>query len=80
MILDPQENILQDELDRFEKEVRESNLVINKKKSQVMMCNPSKKYDFPPEFSIGGSDWFEVRSSLKLLGIMVQEDLRWGSK
>ena len=80
MILDPQENILQDELDRFEKEVRESNLVINKKKSQVMMCNPSKKYDFPPEFSIGGSDWLEVRSSLKLLGIMVQEDLRWGEQ
>ena len=80
MILDPQENILQDELDRFEKEVRESNLVINKKKSQVMMCNPSKKYDFPPEFSIGGSDWLEVCSSLKLLGVMVQEDLRWGEQ
>ena len=76
MILNPEENILQDELERFAKEVAENNLVINTKKSLIMMCNPSRKYDFPPEFKIGPNS-LEVRSSLKILGVMVQNDLRW---
>ena len=80
MILNPDENILQEELDRFAKEVNESNLVINEKKSLIMMCNPSKIHDFPPEFSVGNSEHLEVRSSLKILGVMVQNDLRWGEQ
>ena len=80
MILNPLENILQEELDRFSKEVCESNLVINDKKSLIMMCNPSKNYDFPPEFKVGHSNSLEVKSSLKILGVMVQDDLRWGEQ
>ena len=59
MALKPEENILQQELDRFETEVTESNLVINDKKSFVMVCNPSKKCDFPPEFKAGNSKILE---------------------
>ena len=76
MILNPEENILQEELERFAKEIAENNLVINSKKSLIMMCNLSKKYDFPPEFKIGPNS-LEVRSSLKILGVVVQNDLRW---
>ena len=64
MVLKPEENILQQELDRFATEVTESNLVINDKKSFVMVCNPSKKYDFPPEFKVGNSKIL-VKESLK---------------
>ena len=77
MILNPNENILQEELDRFGKEIAENKLVINNKKSLIMLCNPSKKYDFPPEFTIGPSKILEVKSSMKILGIIVQDDLRW---
>ena len=80
MILNPEENILQEELDRFSKEIQESNLVINDKKSLIMMCNPSKKYDFPPEFTVGPSSRLEVKPSLKILGVMVQQDLKWGEQ
>ena len=45
-----------------------------------MMCNPSKIHDFPPEFSVGNSEHLEARSSLKILGVMVQNDLRWGEQ
>ena len=80
MILKPEENILQQELDRFASEVTASNLVINDKKSFVMVCNPSKKYDFPPEFKVGNSKILEIKSSLKILGIIIQDDLRWGKQ
>ena len=80
MILKTEENILQQELDRFASEVTASNLVINDKKSFVMVCNPSKKYDFPPEFKVGNSKILEIKSSLKILGIIIQDDLRWGKQ
>ena len=80
MILKTEENILQQELDRFASEVTASNLVINDKKSFVMLCNPSKKYDFPPEFKVGNSKILEIKSSLKILGIIIQDDLRWGEQ
>ena len=57
----PDENILQEELDRFGKEIAENNLVINSKKSLIMLCNQSKNYDFPPEFTVGQSKVLEVR-------------------
>ena len=79
MILNPEENILQHELDRFDNEIKQNNLVINSKKSLVMVCNPSKKYDFPPEFTIG-QKMLEVKSSLKILGITIQDDLRWNEQ
>ena len=80
MVLKPEENVLQQELDRFASEVTASNLVINDKKSFIMVCNPSKKYDFPPEFKIGNSNILEVKSSLEILGIIIQNDLRWGEQ
>ena len=80
MVLKPEENVLQQELDRFASEVTASNLVINDKKSCIMVCNPSKKYDFPPEFKIGNLNILEVKSSLEILGIIIQNDLRWGEQ
>ena len=37
----------------------------------------SKKYDFPAELTIGGSDILEVKTQHPILGIIVQDDLRW---
>ena len=45
-----------------------------------MVFNQSKKYAFPPEFKLEGNELLTVRSELKILGIMVQNDLKWESQ
>ena len=51
--------------------------MINKAKCYVMMFSRSRKFDFPPEFSIQESGILEVKNSHKILGIIVQDDLKW---
>jgi len=80
MIIDPQENVLQMELDRFQKETAENNFVANEKKTAVMIFNNSKKYDFPPEFKLGASEILNTHKELKILGVMVQNDLGWDAQ
>ena len=46
MTLDPQENVLQHELTRFNLETQQSNLVANRKKTFLMLVNFSRKYAF----------------------------------
>ena len=48
-------NVLQYELDRFDRFAKQSKSVVNEKKTEVMLFNFSKKYDFPPNFHIGES-------------------------
>ena len=45
-----------------------------------MKFTRSRKFDFPPKFPIGGSDILEVRTELKILGVMVQSDMGWGAQ
>ena len=84
MILDPSENVLQNELNRFHFETEQCNLVENKKKTFIMLVNFSRKYAFPPEFQLGQnlnkSEYLTVKSSLKILGVVVQNDLRWNAQ
>ena len=86
MVLDPRENILQQELTRFHWETQLSNLVANKNKTFIMLFNFSKKYAFPPEFTLGLNDstdpneYLKVKSSHKILGLFVQHDLRWNTQ
>ena len=85
MILDPKENVLQHELTRFNFETQQSNLVANRKKTFVMLVNFSRKYAFPPEFQLGLNDntseeYLSVKSSLRILGVEVQNDLRWNTQ
>ena len=79
MILNPHENVLQHELDRFLKETQEQNFVTNKKKTFIMLFNASRKYAFPPEFTMG-QDELTVKHTHKILGVMVQDDARWGTQ
>ena len=44
-----------------------------------MQFTRSKKYDFPPEFTIGGSDVLDVKKEHTILGVVVQSDLKWQS-
>ena len=52
-ILDPNENVLQQELIIFKEKNEKCNLVPNKKKTVVMLFNQSRKHFFLIEFSLG---------------------------
>ena len=74
MVLDPSENLLQIELDRFHRETTENNFVTNKKKTFVMVFNPSKKYTFSPQFKLGDSQILQTTSCHKILGLKIQSE------
>ena len=80
MMINPEENLLQQELDRFHAECQKNKFVTNEKKSCVMTFNSSRKYAFPSEFTLGSSKILQEKSTMKILGVMVQDDLRWGAQ
>ena len=44
-----------------------------------MLFNSSPKYAFPPEFTLGQEE-LAVKTNHKILGVMVQDDARWGTQ
>jgi hypothetical protein len=42
-----------------------------------MKFSRSKKFDFPPKFTIGGSQIMEVKKSHRILGFIIRDDLKW---
>ena len=51
---------------------------INEKKTKVMLFNPSKTKDFMPDLRLGATE-LEVVSEIRLLGIIIQNDMKWKS-
>ena len=80
MVIDPAENVLQLELNRFQKETSENNFVTNKKKTIVMVFNQTRKYAFSPEFHLGDTDQLLVKKEHTILGLKVQSDLKWNAQ
>ena len=77
MVLSPGEDVLQQQMDRFQMEASTNRFIVNKKKCFIMQFSRSRKYDFPPEFRIGDSGILDVFSQLKILGVQIQSDLKW---
>ena len=76
-ILPSQNNLLQYYLDDTDKFTKENKMIINSKKSKVILFNTSRKYDFPPEVGFSEGDYLEYVTHMKLVGVMVSSDLRW---
>ena len=79
-ILKPEEDILQQELDRFYLWTIQNKLPINRKKCLTMQFSRSRNYDFPMDFTIGSSTILEERTTLQILGIQIQSNLRWNEQ
>ena len=62
-----EENILQQELNKFQDFCTQNKLVINSKKCFAMLFSRSKLYAFPPEFNIGDSQNFTVKRTHRIL-------------
>jgi hypothetical protein len=74
------ENILSQELTKFQDFCTRNKLIVNGKKSFVMLFNRSRTLAFPPEFQIGNSGILQVKKTLRILGVLVQDDLGWRSQ
>ena len=77
LVLPPENNPLQYIVKGAEQFVKENNMIINKKKTQVIMFTRTKTLDFPPELYFEDGSLIETVSEVKLLGVFVTEDLKW---
>ena len=80
MVIDPKENVLQHELDRFQEETTQNNFLTNKNKTFIMVFNATRKYAFPPDFKLGDSLTLELKESHQILGVQVQTDFKWADQ
>ena len=51
---------------------------INSEKTIFMLFNPTEKFDFIPEYEMNGND-IETIEEMKILGLVLQNDLKWNS-
>ena len=80
MVLKLEDNIVQHELDRFYQFTLENKFVISKRKCYTMVFSRSRKYGFPPEFTLGGPDFLEEKKEATILGVKVSYSLCWESQ
>ena len=70
-------NILQFYLNDTELFAAQNEMKINRDKSNIMLFNPSRKYDFPPEMNFSDGKYLDVVSQTKLVGVVISNDLKW---
>ena len=76
-VLPPQNNLLQHYLDDAEEFTSQNKMKINPTKTKIIQFNKSRKHDFPPELSLSSNEKLEVVSEIKLVGVVVSQDLKW---
>ena len=57
---------------------KQNDMKINYKKSKLMLFNPCTAIDFIPDFELEKNQ-LEIVEEMKLLGIIIRSDLKWGS-
>ena len=70
---------LQMELYRLQNYANQNQMVINCDKSKVMLFNTGRKYDFMPRLQIEDGTFLSVVEEFKLLGVVLQSNLKWYS-
>ena len=74
--LKTEHNIMQRDIAEFTEFIRKKNMKLNIQKSSVMRFNFSTKTDFFPRVEVEG-EILQVVSESKILGIMVENSLKW---
>ena len=77
MKLKREENILQQEFQEF---CTQNKLLTITKKCFAMLFSRSRSYAFPTEFIIGNSELLTVKKTLRILGVHIQDDLKFGAQ
>ena len=79
-ILMPHTNVLQSTLNDLHKFTVDNLMKISISKTNIMLFNTSRKFDFPPELRLPGSaQYLDVIENTKLLGVKLTTDLRWAN-
>ena len=76
-MLPVQQNLLQSYITEAEQFTLSNKMVINKQKTKVISFTKSKKWDFPPELNFSDGTEIECVSAIKLVGVIVTQDLKW---
>ena len=76
-ILPKENNLLQYYINDFEEFVVENDMKINREKTNVMLINPSRKFDFPPQMAFSNNEEVKVVSEVKLVGVLISDNLKW---
>ena len=45
-----------------------------------MVFNATRIHAFPPEFTLGESEILQTKTEHKILGLKIQNDLKWGAQ
>ena len=53
-------------------------MMVNKKKTKVMVFNPCKAWDFMPELTLDNQE-LEMVEEMRLLGVVITSDMKWSS-
>ena len=57
--------------------ITDNKVKLNPKKTKIIKFNKSRKHDFPPELFLSGNQMLDVVPEIKLVGVMVSQDLKW---
>ena len=80
-ILPNQSNTIQFTLDDLQCFTEDNQMIINKSKTNLMLFNKSRNFDFPPEVQLRNTaNYLDVIEKTKLLGIQLTTDLKWSEQ
>ena len=75
--LPPEKSKLQGLLNELNTYIDEKQMKVNNDKTNVILFNKARNYDFLPSLTIGNSSPLNVVNEISLLGIVVSSDLSW---
>ena len=76
-ILPVEQNLLHYYIREAENYSEQNKMMINKQKTKVIKFSKSRNWDFPPELSFADGTHIECVSAVKLVGVVVSQDLKW---
>ena len=77
--LPPEKSKVQGLLTELLKYAEDHEMKINEAKTNAIIFNKAKKYDFLPHLTVGNSGQLNVVDEIRILGIVVRSDLSWSS-
>ena len=77
--LKPENNVLQELLDKLKTYADENKMKINETKTKIMIFNQATSIDVLPRVYMTPEKTLEVVEEMKLLGIMIRSDMKWSS-
>ena len=78
IVLPHANNLLQAYLEDTEIFANQNQMIINNKKTKTICFNTTRKWNFPPEVNFMDEQIIECVREIKLVGVIISDDLKWG--